>query len=110
MSPNVRLLLAVFAVFRLARLIASEEGPGGILEALRVKAGAADYGADGQPTSNLARGITCPYCVGVYAAALVALAVVKPTRAGDALLTWLGVAGAQSALEDAAAGWGTLPE
>lgn len=110
MSTSLRLLLAVFAVFRLARLIASEEGPAGILEALRVKAGAADYGADGLPTTNLARGITCPYCVGVYAAAFAALAVVKPTRAGDALLTWLGVAGAQSALEDAAEGWIGLSE
>lgn len=105
MSTSLRLLLAIFAAFRLARLIALEEGPGGILEALRVKAGAADYGADGLPTSNLARGITCPHCVGVYAAALTALAVLYPTKAGDALLTWLGVAGAQSALEDAVEGW-----
>lgn len=104
MSTSLRILLAIFAAFRLARLVSFEEGPGGIFEALRVKAGAAEYGADGLPTTNLARGIVCPHCVGVYAAALIALTVVRPSWAGDALLAWMGVAGGQSALEDAAEG------
>lgn len=96
----LRLLLAVFVAFRLARLIAVDEGPGGLCLWFRLKAGAYDLGPDSQPQTNLGRGIICPYCMGVWAAALTTALVWFPSRVGDVFLVWVGTAGAQSALED----------
>lgn len=95
-----RLLLAVFACYRLASLISSEEGPAGVFSKLRAALGAYDYGPDGKPETNLGRGIICPLCTGVYLAGGLAVLVGLPSRVGDWLLVWLGVSGAQVFLEN----------
>lgn len=60
----VALILAALATYRLARLIADEEGPWSVFSRLR----------DLTPEqSNLRRGIECIMCVSVWAAAPVAL-------------------------------------
>ncbi|MDI9549644.1 MAG: hypothetical protein QM346_18785 [Chloroflexota bacterium] len=94
----LRLALAVLASYRLARLIALEEGPAGVLVHLREWAGAYDYGENGEPATNLGRGISCQLCVGVWAALPAAALALWPTRPGTAALAWLGIAGAQAFL------------
>ena len=64
----LNLLVIGLAAFRLARLIAFEEGPGAIFHTFRARLGAYDYGIAGLPATSLGRGVTCPYCVGVWAA------------------------------------------
>lgn len=109
MTVWLRTVLAIFAVYRLASLVSQEEGPyfggwpderqTGLFEGMRLHFGVYDYGPDGKPLTNGARGLACPLCTGVYWSALVTAALLRPTRLGDALLCWLGVSGAQSFLE-----------
>lgn len=100
MTKSIRLLLAVFATYRLASLVGSEEGPFSIFERLRAKAGAYDYGENGKAQSALGRGISCPLCVGLYVCAALMACVFIPTTLGDLFLAWTGVAGGQTFLEN----------
>lgn len=111
MEKFYRLLLLIFSIYRLASLIASEEGPyvpwlyrseqqNGIFKWLRMKAGAYNYGPDGLPETNLGRGISCPLCVGAYVAVpLVGLSWLR-YRVAELFLLWLGAWGAQVFLEN----------
>ena len=98
MRRLVKLVACILAAQRLARLVTEEEGPGGMFTQLRASLGAYDYGQDGQPQTNLGRGISCPYCVGVWTAAL----MVALWRVGwlRPVVMWLAVAGGQSLLQD----------
>lgn len=95
------LLIAVLATYRIAQLIAIDEGPSpnnkvGVFMKLRIKCGAYDLREDGQAKTNIGRGISCVHCVGVYVALPVALVV-----AGFewyTLVYWLAVAGGSSFL------------
>lgn len=111
MGYAIKIFLAIAATYRLASMISSDEGPylpfiykdseeKGIFEWLRVKAGVYRYGPDGKPESNLARGISCPLCVGVYVSAFLLFLLFKPTRIGDLFLTWMGISGSQVFLEN----------
>ena len=109
MNRALRLFLAVFAAYRLASMISSDEGPYlgftepkdmGIFEWIRMRLGAYNYGPDGKPATNLGRGITCPLCTGVYFAGAIVALVALPSTLGDLLLTWLGISGAQVFLEN----------
>ena len=94
MTKIIRLALAAF---RLAALIALDEGPAMIFVKLRAKAGAYDIGPSGIPTTNLGRGISCPYCMGMYAAAFFVVLEFIP---GFRYLTDIfAVAGLQSLLQ-----------
>lgn len=95
----VRLLLAVLATYRLASLLAREEGPFSVFDRLRAYLGAYDYDENGMPETAWGRGISCVFCVGVYMAGLLLFLVYLPTLTGDILLTWLGIAGGQVFLE-----------
>lgn len=97
MPDWLRFILAVFACFRLAELIAVDEGPGDVLLMLRAKLGAYDLGDDGQPETGVGRMISCPYCLGVYIAAGLAL-IVSPWGY-EILLWWLAIAGGQAFLQ-----------
>jgi hypothetical protein len=94
MSFELRLLLSAFALYRLARLLALEEGPAGIFEGIRARLGAYHYGEDGLPSSNLGRLAVCPLCWGLWLSPLAVLAVYTPTLLGDIILIWLALAGA----------------
>lgn len=98
MTTALLYVLAVLAVYRLAYLIALEEGPAEIFVRLRTALGAYDYGENGEPTTNLGRGISCPLCVGMWVALLIAPLVLWPSPWGVMLLTWLGLAGGQMLL------------
>lgn len=83
-------------VYRLARLIAIDDGPFDLFLKFRDTLGAYDYGENGEPKTSLGRGIVCPYCVGVWLALFVAIAAYPWP---EALVYWLALAGAQSLLQ-----------
>ena len=89
-------VLAAFACFRLAELIAVDDGPGDVLLWMRAKLGAYDLGEDGQPQTNLGRAIICPYCIGIWIAAGFALAL---WPIGWFPMVWLAIAGGQALLQ-----------
>lgn len=88
------LLTLGLAVFRLARLIAEDEGPFSVFLITRIKAGAYDYNERGVAQTSLGRGIGCPFCVGMYAAGL--LMLLHKTRLGKFVVNVLAIAGVQS--------------
>lgn len=107
----VRIILAIWATYRLASMISSEEGPYlafphrlksqmGVFEQIRIDAGVYDYGSDGKPATSFARGISCPLCTGVYLSGLLGIMVFAPTKVGDWFLAWMGISGAQVFLEN----------
>lgn len=99
-ADPLRLVVAALATFRLARLLALEEGPEGVLKSLRRAAGGEDIDPEtGQPRTNLGRGATCPHCLGIWTAILLALLSVFPTFLGDFFLIIFGLAGAQSYMQ-----------
>lgn len=96
MTLELRLVLAVLASYRLTAALVYDEGPWSALLWLRVKLGAYDLASNGLPRTRLGRLISCPHCVGVYTALLVALLVLLPSGLGDILLIVGAIAGAAS--------------
>ena len=82
----ISLVLATFATYRLALMLATEEGPFEMCTRIRNLHTQDDW---------IGRGLRCPLCVGFWIALVLAW-VVAP--AGAAWLYWLGIAGAQTAL------------
>lgn len=92
------MLCAALAVYRLAQLVAYDDGPLHVFAYLRQDArGRANTGL--WYWQHWAELVHCPYCLGVWFALLAALLVAVPTLPGDLLLLWLGLAGAQAYLE-----------
>lgn len=95
----LRLVLAVFTCYRLTQFVVYDEGPGSIFLKGRNRAGCYDYGENGQPKTALGHFLKCPFCVGVWMALICADLVLWPSFWIDALLIWMGIAGAQAYLE-----------
>lgn len=110
MNSYLRFFLAIFATYRLASMVSKDEGPyipiwpdaaqTGIFEQVRFRLGVYDYGPDGKPETNLARGISCPLCTGVYISFAILFCLFLPNKLGDVFLAWMGVSGAQVFLEN----------
>jgi len=100
MFDLVRFVLAVFACYRLAELIAIDDGPGDVFVSLRFKLGAYNFGGNGRPDTSLGRFIECPYCLGIWFAAVFAL-VLWPSGWMTPVY-WLAIAGGQAFLQSAA--------
>jgi len=103
MTYILRWMLAIFATYRLAKLLAEEDGPLFILKRMHEftdtrRAYEQSRYIDDGPWASLDEGLRCQYCAGVWAAALFAALARHPTHLGDALLGWLGLAGMQSYL------------
>ncbi len=98
LTETWRILLAVFAVYRVAELIAIDDGPYEIFLRFRKWAGTKASVGHGF-WYNVAELVHCPFCVGVWIAFIVALPVVLPSFIGDVFLIFLGLAGAQTFLE-----------
>ncbi len=106
----VRFLLAAFAVWRMSHLLAHEDGPGDLALKLRLKLGAAwsehslpdgRYEAGWEGIDFWSKLICCPLCLSVWLAVPFALWVGSfsfPSLV-DAVVTWLAISGAASALE-----------
>ena len=88
MAEWLRILLAVLACYRLAQLIAVDDGPWDIFVRLRsIRIGV------------LHRLFGCPYCLGVWFAALMGLLLCWQNSVGDMVLLILGIAGGQTLLQ-----------
>lgn len=95
MDDWLKLVLVTLACYRLAQLIAFDEGPLGIFHKLRIATGAYNYDKQGQPQSTLGRLITCPYCLGMW----IALPLALYADLDLWWLWWLAIAGGQTFLQ-----------
>lgn len=94
---GLRLILAAFAIYRLSQLFHSDEGPLDMLKTARENA--AIRSGDSRFWEVIAKLYACPFCLGIWFAALAMVMVMKPTGIGDTFLLWFGLAGAQSFLQ-----------
>ncbi len=94
----IRLTLAAFATYRLSQLIALDTGPEKVFFNFReaINELASIHGGRWQ---NLDEAVNCPYCVGVWFAALMVVLLKHPTKAGDLFLYWFGLAGMQAFMQ-----------
>lgn len=99
MPEWVRWLLAALSCYRVAQLVALDDGPGDVFAWLREIASAHQYGDDGRPATNTGRLLACPFCIGVWAALPCAMMALRHNAAGDVILAIFGIAGAQAALQ-----------
>ena len=97
MSDLLAFVLSSFACFRLAELIAVDDGPGDIMIKVRAWFGAYDLDDDGEPKTSIGRGIICPYCIGIWLAFFLAFAVAPLDW--RMLLWWFAIAGGQAFLQ-----------
>jgi hypothetical protein len=88
---GTRFVLASLAVWRIAHLLAEEDGPADAVVRLRRRVGAGQLGEL----------MDCFYCLSVWLAAPAGLAVARRRR--DAPLTWLALSGAACLFERATA-------
>lgn len=100
----LRLLLAIFTCYRLARLIARDDGPLYLFEHIRQWAQAK---ADKEAYNlgkwhSLADGLTCAYCLGVWFSIPILFMVLYPTFYGDVFLILMTISGVQAFL------WGVV--
>src|SRR5262245_39155046 len=86
-SPWFRLVIAVLATWRVARLIAYEDGPFDVIVRLRGLAG----------SGVLGRLMDCPHCLGLWIAAPAALLL--SSQLPDWCAAWLAVSGGASLVE-----------
>jgi Protein of unknown function (DUF1360) len=89
LSYETRFAVATFATWRVAHLIAHEDGPGEVIVRLRARAGDARLGSL----------LDCFFCLSIWVAAPLALATVRRRR--DVISTWLALSGAACLLERA---------
>jgi hypothetical protein len=86
----IRWVFAAFATYRVARMLALEEGPFGLFDRIRDAVGGDNW---------LSRGLSCPYCLGFWIALVAALAVTELASAFEFVMVWLSIAGAQTYLQ-----------
>lgn len=90
MSRPLLLLIAALATYRLARMVAWEEGPGAVFTRLRGR-------IDPDQATWIGRGLNCPLCVGFWIALPITLLLVPFDW--SVLFVWWAVAGAQAVLQ-----------
>lgn len=86
-SPWFQLVLAVLAAWRVAHLVAHEDGPWGVIVSLRERAGSGGWG----------RLMDCPYCLSMWAAAPLSGWMAATFTSGVVL--WLAISGGACLLE-----------
>jgi len=111
---ELRLLLAILTCYRLARMIAVDDGPLFLFKRLRIWAldrayyEAAMQGYNLQIDTikeryfgkwhNLAEGLSCPYCVGKWLSLPILALILWPTYYGDLFLILMAISGGQAFL------------
>jgi len=89
-SPWLRLTIAILATWRVAHLVAREDGPFDLIVRLRAKAG----------NGMIGRLMDCPYCLSLWLAAPCAFALTPLAHGAAAwFLAWLAISGGASFLE-----------
>lgn len=83
--------------YRIARLIAKEDGPFDMFTRFRSVMGAYDYDAQGKAQSMTGKLVSCPYCTGVWVSIIL---VLLPKNKWVGLIEdMLVIAGIQTALQ-----------
>lgn len=102
------LVLAVLATYRMAQLVAYDDGPFDLLARAR---GLTAYAPNGNPRTgaiwhSLAGLVECPYCLGVWFAGVFTLVAGRGLALDvwTAVLFWLAVAGGQCFLQSLSPG------
>lgn len=91
----IDLILATLATWRIALMLATEEGTFGVFAWVRER-------IDPQQTTWLGRGINCPYCISFWIALGWALLLAHQTPTmgrSETLLAWFGIAGGAALLQ-----------
>lgn len=96
----MRVVLAAFVTFRIARMLTLEDGPLGIFYRLRTELGkkaavSKQYGV----AWTAAELFNCPHCLGLWITFFLLPLILIPTVGGDAILVVFAVAGMQSFLQ-----------
>ena len=119
MPDYLRFILAVFTLYRLARMLALDDGPFFIFKRVRYwvkdrawremeKAGHLSKMTNGKwdiddryfgKWHNLAEGITCPFCIGIWLSLPLFALLLWPTYYGDLFLMLVSLSGAQAFLQ-----------
>lgn len=115
LSWGFRLLLCMLCCYRLSRMIALDDGPGFIFKRIRYWAkDKAFYELvdvyNLEPTEqawdrhfgkwhNLAEGLSCPYCVGVWLSIPLFLMFLYPTMISDLFLILMSISAGQIFLQ-----------
>jgi len=95
LSPEMRLVLATIATWRLTHLLVEEDGPWDLVVRLRRLLG----------DSVAGRAMDCFYCMSIWLAAPVAFALTRGAQVSivDRALVWLALSGGACLLERATA-------
>ncbi len=86
-SPWFRLAIAILATWRIARLLAHEDGPFDVIVRLRARAGG----------GTLGQLMDCPYCLSLWIAAPLALLLAEGLVTW--CLAWLAISGGACLIE-----------
>jgi len=106
-NEYIRLVLAILATFRIARLLPLDDGPLYIFERVRLYTVRKSNNEKNIKHvklgiwSSVYDGVTCPYCMGVYSAILCLVLMKRKRKFSDIFLLIFALAGAQSLLQ----GW-----
>lgn len=98
---ELRLILAILTCYRIARMIAMDDGPGYIFESVRNWAqGKADKEKDpAGKWHNLSEGLNCPFCAGVWVSLPLLALLIWPTVVGDWFMVLVAISGAQAFMQ-----------
>lgn len=97
MSELFNLLLLSLVCYRLAQLLAYDDGPFDVFLRLRAYLGGYTRNEQGRIGSAWGRLVTCPYCLGLWIA--LPLALYASGTQWYTLAWWLGIAGLQAFLQ-----------
>lgn len=95
---TTRLILAILTTYRLARMVAKDDGPLYFFEHIRqvVKEKADKEVYNLGKWHSLYDGITCCYCLGVWVSLPLFLFVIYPTHLSDLFILLTAISGAQA--------------
>ncbi len=93
----IDIILAVLATYRIALMLATEEGAFGIFNLIRAR-------IDPEQNTWVGRGLNCPLCIGFWIAGLFALLIAHQdatVHRSEFVLIWFAIAGGQVLLQKA---------
>lgn len=93
----LEIILAILASYRVARMLALEDGPFDLFTKIR-------NAVDPNQLTWLGRGLNCPLCLGFWISFVIALLVPCATWQGF-VLNWLGIAGGMTVVHLGASRW-----
>lgn len=98
MNLIIILILAILATYRLAQLIAFDDGPFDLIARFREFLGRNAY--RGLWVKTLADMINCPFCLGIWISLFITLSIRQYSSFLEFFLQWIGIAGGQAFLQE----------